>query len=47
MARELHAAQPRADLWIVPGADHVVSYFTDPGTYRKRVDQFLRRLSRA
>ena len=43
MARELHAAQPHADLWIVPGADHVMSYFTDPGAYRKRVDQFLRR----
>ena len=30
MAHELHAAQPHADLWIVPGADHVMSYFTDP-----------------
>ena len=44
MAHELHAAQPHADLWIVPGADHVMSYFTDPGAYRKRVEQFLRRL---
>ena len=35
MARELHAAQPHADLWIVPGADHVMSYFTDPGAYRE------------
>jgi uncharacterized protein len=47
MARELHAAQPRADLWIVPGADHVMSYFTDPGAYRERVEQFLRRLPQA
>ena len=47
MARELHAAQPHADLWIVPGADHVMSYFTDPGAYRKRVEQFLRRLPQA
>ena len=44
MAHELHAAQPHADLWIVPGADHVMSYFTDPRAYRKRVEQFLRRL---
>jgi len=44
---ELHAAQPHADLWIVPGADHVMSYFTDPGAYRKRVEQFLRRLPQA
>ena len=34
MAHELHAAQPHADLWIVPGADHVMSYFTDPRAYR-------------
>ena len=47
MAHELHAAQPHADLWIVPGAGHVMSYFTDPGAYRNRVDQFLRRLPRA
>ncbi len=47
MACELHAAQPHADLWIVPGADHVMSYFTDPGAYRKRVEQFLRRLPQA
>jgi uncharacterized protein len=47
MAHELHAAQPHADLWIVPGADHVMSYFTDPGAYRKRVEQFLRRLPQA
>ena len=47
MAHELHTAQPHADLWIVPGADHVMSYFTDPGAYRKRVEQFLRRLPRA
>ncbi len=47
MARELHAAQPHADLWIVPGADHVMSYFTDPGAYRNRVEQFLRRLPQA
>ena len=47
MARELHAAQPHADLWIVPGADHVMSYFTDPGAYRNRVEQFLRRLPHA
>ncbi len=46
MARELHAAQPHADLWIVPGAGHVMSYFTDPGAYRERVGQFLRRLPR-
>jgi uncharacterized protein len=47
MARELHAAQPHADLWIVPGADHVMSYFTGPGAYRTRVEQFLRRLPQA
>ncbi len=47
LARELHAAQPHADLWIVPGADHVMSYFTDPGAYRKRVERFLRRLPQA
>ena len=46
MARELHAAQPRAGLWIVPGAGHVMSYFTDPGAYRARVEQFLRGLPR-
>jgi hypothetical protein len=44
MAHELHAAQPHADLWIVPRADHVMSYFTAPGAYRKRVEQFLERL---
>ena len=47
MAHELHAAQPHADLWIVPGADHIMSYFTDPCAYRKRVEQFLRRLPQA
>ena len=47
MAHELHSAQPHADLWIVPGADHVMSYFTDPGAYRKRVEQFPRRLPQA
>ncbi len=47
MAHELHAAQPHADLWIVPGADHVMSYFTDPGAYRTRVVQLLRRLPQA
>ena len=46
MAHELHAAQPHADLWIVPGADHVMLYFTDPALPRTR-RQFLRRQPQA
>ncbi|MEU6221356.1 alpha/beta hydrolase [Streptomyces sp. NPDC047022] len=41
MAHELHEANPRTSLWIVPGADHGMSYFTDPDAYRERVRQFL------
>ena len=46
MARELHAAQPHADLWIVP-ARTTSRRITDPGAYRERVEQFLRRLPQA
>ena len=43
MAHQLHAAHPGADLWIVPGAEHGMAYFSDPAQYRARVEGFLGR----
>lgn len=31
------------EMWIVPGAGHALSYFTDQAGYVERVDQFIRR----
>lgn len=31
------------DMWIVPHAEHAKSYWTDPETYHKRVNDFLNR----
>lgn len=37
-SQQLHALNPEAaTLWIVPGAEHVSSFATDPATYAHRV----------
>ena len=36
-SRQLHAANPATEIWIVPGADHAASLLTVPQQYRNRV----------
>ncbi|MEV5837508.1 alpha/beta hydrolase [Nocardia sp. NPDC052112] len=45
MGRRLHQAHPAAWLWIAPGAEHGMSYYTDPDTYLHQIDQFLTALT--
>ena len=42
-ALALAAAQPRAELWVVPGAAHVGSWRAAPRAYPERIVSFLRR----
>jgi pimeloyl-ACP methyl ester carboxylesterase len=39
--RQLRAADPSAEYWEVPGADHASSYATDPQAYVDRVAKFF------
>jgi alpha-beta hydrolase superfamily lysophospholipase len=40
-SRRIAAAAPRAKLWLVPGADHVSAYATDPRGFESRVLGFF------
>ena len=42
MSREIAAANPAVRFFTYPGADHGLSYFSDPVRYRKMCDDFRR-----
>jgi dipeptidyl aminopeptidase/acylaminoacyl peptidase len=42
-AEQLRAANPGAELWVVPGAGHARAYNTDPRAYVERVAGFFRK----
>jgi pimeloyl-ACP methyl ester carboxylesterase len=42
-ARELQAASPSADIWVVEGAEHGGAYATDPPVYVEKVAAFFER----
>ncbi len=41
--RLFEAASGTKDLWIVPGADHAISFFLDPALYTAKVRDFYRK----
>ena len=42
-AYTLHHALPSAELWTIPGTDHVAGYKHDPVEYVRRIGDFFDR----